>query len=188
MRSTNIWQRPNSRDREATAMRPSSMFWPGLAIAAGATVLDQASKWWIVEVVMQPPQKIEITSFFNLVMGWNRGVSFGLFNSGSQLNAWLLPLIALVILVVMVFWLCRVQRPMVGVAIGFIIGGALGNLIDRGRFGAVADFLQLHLERYGCPFGTSYCYWPAFNLADTMITVGAAMILVDALFDRRKTD
>jgi signal peptidase II len=163
------------------------MFWPGLAIAAGATVLDQASKWWIVEVVMQPPRKIEITSFFNLVMGWNRGVSFGLFSSGAGLNAWLLPLIALVIVAVMGFWLSRVQRTVVGFGIGLIIGGAVGNVVDRGRFGAVADFLQLHLEGFGCPLGTSLCYWPAFNLADAAITVGAAMILVDALFERRKT-
>ena len=156
-------------------MRLSRAFLPGLAIAAVIVVLDQLSKWWVVEVVMNPPRTIEVTSFFNLVMGWNRGVSFGLFNTGSAVTEWLLPAVAAVIIIVLTVWLSRVDRLLLGAALGSIIGGALGNVIDRLRYGAVADFLDVHAMGY---------HWPAFNLADTMITVGAAVLIIDSLFVR----
>ena len=156
-------------------MTPSRAFLPGLAIAAVIVVLDQLSKWWVVEVVMNPPRTIEVTPFFNLVMGWNRGVSFGLFNTGSAMAVWLLPALAAAIVVVLTVWLSRVDRLLLGAALGSIIGGAVGNVIDRLRYGAVADFLDVHAMGY---------HWPAFNLADTMITVGAAVLIFDSLFVR----
>jgi signal peptidase II len=156
-------------------MTLSRAFLPGLAIAAVIVVLDQLSKWWVVEVVMKPPRTIEITPFFNLVMGWNKGVSFGLFNTDSPLTVWLLPAVAGVIVVVLAVWLTRVDRLLLGAALGFIVGGAIGNIIDRLRFGAVADFLDVHAMGY---------HWPAFNIADTMITVGAAVLIFDSLFVR----
>ncbi|MCW5699742.1 MAG: signal peptidase II [Rhodospirillales bacterium] len=165
-------------------MRVPPSFLIGLAVALVVVVLDQASKWWIVEEVMQPPRHLEVTSYFNLVMGWNRGVSFGLFNTVSPLNAWVLTGAAVAIVAVLLVWLYRTNRLFFAVAIGFVVGGAIGNVIDRVRYGAVADFLQLHLEAFGCPLGRSYCYWPAFNLADTMITIGAFMIVLDTLFTR----
>lgn len=172
----------------ADAVRPSRRFWAGIAIALVIAVLDQASKWWILERVMQPPRRIEITSFFNLVMGWNRGISFGLFNTDSPWNAWVLTAVAIVIAAVLLVWLYRGPRLLVAVAIGLIVGGAIGNVVDRLRFQAVADFLQLHLEAWGCPLGRSWCYWPAFNIADSAITVGAVMIVADALFTRTQND
>ena len=156
-------------------MKLSRAFLPGLAIAAVIVVLDQLSKWWVVEVVMNPPRTIEVTPFFNLVMGWNRGVSFGLFNTGSAVTVWLLPALAVAIVVVLAVWLSRVDRLLLGAALGSIIGGAVGNVIDRLRYGAVADFLDVHAMGY---------HWPAFNLADTMITVGAAVLIFDSLFVR----
>jgi len=156
-------------------MRHSRAFLPGLAIAAAIVILDQLSKWYVVEVVMNPPRSIEITPFFNLVMGWNRGVSFGLFNSGSAVTGWLLPVLAATIVVVLAVWLSRVDRLLLGAALGSIIGGAVGNVIDRLRYGAVADFLDVHAMGY---------HWPAFNLADTMITVGAVVLILDSLFVR----
>lgn len=156
-------------------MRHSRAFLPGLAIAAAIVILDQLSKWYVVEVVMNPPRSIEVTPFFNLVMGWNRGVSFGLFNSGSAVTGWLLPVLAATIIVVLAVWLSRVDRLLLGAALGSIIGGAIGNVIDRLRFGAVADFLDVHAMGY---------HWPAFNLADTMITVGAVVLIFDSLFVR----
>ena len=156
-------------------MKFSRAFLPGLGIAAVIVVLDQISKWYVVDVVMNPPRTIEITPFFNLVMGWNRGISFGLFNTDSPVTIWLLPAVAGVIVVVLAVWLSRVDRLLLGAALGFIVGGAIGNIIDRLRFGAVADFLDVHAMGL---------HWPAFNIADTMITVGAAVLIFDSLFVR----
>ncbi len=150
----------------------------GFLIAGGVFVVDQASKWWIVETVMKPPRLIEVAPFFNLVMGWNRGVSFGLLSSHAEAAAWGLVALALAISAGLVYWLARVEKRFLALAIGLVIGGALGNVIDRIRYGAVADFLDFHAFGY---------HWPAFNAADTAISVGAALIVVDALFDDAKS-
>jgi signal peptidase II len=147
----------------------------GLGLAAIIVALDQLTKWWIVETVMRPPRVIEITPFFNLVMGWNRGISFGFFNNDSPLNSWVLPLVTFLIICFLVVWLARAGYVLVGMALGLIIGGALGNLIDRLRYGAVADFLDVHAFGY---------HWPAFNVADSAITVGAGILIWDSLFAR----
>ena len=159
-------------------MKPSEAFLPGLSIAAVVAVLDQLSKWWIVNVVMNPPRTIEITPFFNLVMGWNKGVSFGLFNNDSSVTAWVLPGVAIVIVGVLTAWLFRVDRLLLGGALGSIIGGAVGNIVDRLQYGAVADFLDFHVMGF---------HWPAFNLADSMITVGAVVLILDSLFVRTES-
>ncbi len=154
----------------------------GLQIAVIVLVLDQISKWWIVSTVMQPPRIIPVSSFFNLVMGWNRGVSFGLFNSDSPLNDWVLPLVALVIVGFLLVWLFRAEKPLLAMALGSVIGGALGNVIDRFHYGSVADFLDLHLGGY---------HWPAFNVADAGISIGAVILVADSLFsgaDRNKLE
>ena len=154
----------------------------GLLLAVCIMVLDQITKWWIVFSVMQPPRVIPITPFFNLVMGWNRGVSFGLFNSDSPLNDWLLPLIALVIIGFLLVWLVRSESLLMALALGSVIGGAIGNVIDRFHFGAVADFLDLHMAGY---------HFPAFNVADSGISIGAIILVVDSLFsspDKNKLD
>ncbi len=149
----------------------------GLAIAVGVLALDQLTKWWILSVVMQPPRLIEVTPFFNLVLVWNRGISFGLFNNSSAWNAVILSAVALAITVALIVWLWRVSQPLLAAAIGLIIGGAVGNIIDRVRFGAVCDFLDVHAFGY---------HWPAFNVADAAITVGAIAILYDALVRPRQ--
>ncbi|MBT3360811.1 MAG: signal peptidase II [Rhodospirillales bacterium] len=145
----------------------------GMGVALLIFGLDQATKWWIVESVMVPPQMISVTPFFNLVMGWNRGVSFGLFNQDSPYNVLVLTAVALIIVVALVFWLRKAERQLVVVAIGMVIGGAIGNVVDRLRFGAVADFLDFHIAGY---------HWPAFNVADSGITIGAGLLVLDALF------
>jgi signal peptidase II len=137
--------------------------------------LDQATKWWILESVMQPPRVMPVTPFFNLVMVWNRGVSFGMFNQDSAYNAWIFTALALAISAVLVVWMWRADNRLIGVAIGLIVGGALGNAVDRLRFGAVADFLDFHVMGY---------HWPAFNVADAGISIGAVLLLADALFSR----
>ena len=156
-------------------MRSSNGLRLGLVVAALLILFDQATKWWIMAVVMQPPRIIPVTPFFNLVMVWNRGISFGLFDGDSPVNAWLLPIVALAIVVVLVVWLRRVQGTWLASAIGLVIGGALGNVVDRLRFGEVADFLDFHVAGY---------HWFAFNLADGGITVGVTMLVLDSLFMR----
>ena len=148
----------------------------GLIVAAVAIAADQLTKWWIVGVVMQPPRVITITPFFDLVMGWNRGISFGLFSEHAEWNRWVLPAVAAIIVAVLLTWLWRETERYTALALGAIVGGALGNLIDRFvHDGAVADFIQVHAGPY---------YWPAFNLADSAISVGAAMLVWHALFAR----
>ncbi len=151
----------------------STHFRNGLIVSAAVLALDQVTKWWIVFTVMQPPRIIEVTPFFNLVMGWNYGISFGFLNSVPALAQWLLPMVVVVITAALGVWLYRTDRLRPALALGLIIGGALGNLIDRLRFGAVADFLDFHA------FGV---HWPAFNAADSAITVGAVVLILDSLF------
>ena len=151
----------------------STHFRKGLMVLALVLAADQITKWWILSTVMQPPRVIPVTPFFNLVLGWNRGVSFGILNSESPLSAWLLPLAVIAIIAVLGVWLYRADRLRVAAAIGLILGGAIGNLVDRLRFGAVADFLDFHAAGF---------HWPAFNLADSGITVGAIVLILDSLF------
>lgn len=142
-------------------------------IALGLTlVLDQLSKWWILTVTMVPPQIIPVTDFFNLVLVLNRGVSFGIFGDGADWVPWALTAFALGLSVVLSVWLWRAQNRILGLGLGLIIGGALGNVIDRVRFGAVVDFLDIHVAGW---------HWPAFNIADAGITVGVVFLLLDSL-------
>ncbi|MBC8337656.1 MAG: signal peptidase II [Alphaproteobacteria bacterium] len=148
-------------------------FWKGWAAAGLIVVFDQVTKWWMVFHVMNPPRVIEVTPFFNLVMGWNYGVSFGMLTSAPEIGVWILPVVTALITLALAVWLYRAEglRPAFG--LGLVIGGALGNLIDRIRFGAVADFLDFHASGY---------HWPAFNVADSAITLGAVVLVLDALF------
>jgi signal peptidase II len=148
----------------------------GLGLAAVVLVLDQATKWWMLEVVgiaLRPP--IEVTPFFNLVMVWNRGVSFGLFAHEAEVMPYVLSGVAVAISVALFVWLARAERRWIAAAIGLVVGGAVGNVIDRLRFGAVADFFDLHVAGW---------HWPAFNVADAAIVVGVGMILLDGFATR----
>ena len=158
----------------ALARRRAGQIGRGLACALLIVVFDQASKWVIVALVMDPPRIIEVLPFFNLVMVWNKGASFGLFG-GLAFSDWLLSGLAAAIVIALLFWLRATQGWFFAIAIGLVIGGAIGNLIDRVRFGAVADFLDVHAAGW---------HWPAFNVADSAITVGVAMMLLDGLIRR----
>lgn len=147
----------------------------GLALAAVILALDQASKWWILDLLGVPPHPIVVTSFFNLVLTWNQGVSFGLFGGGA-VPPLVLSLLSILIVGFLVGWLRKAQLTLTKVAIGSVIGGAIGNVIDRFIHGAVVDFLDVHIGEY---------HWPAFNVADSAIVVGVAMLLLESLFVRR---
>jgi signal peptidase II len=145
----------------------------GATLALATLALDQASKWWIITDVMNPPTMITVTPFFNLVLGLNTGVSFGMFGGGADFGRWMLSGLALTIAAALAVWLWRVHKPWLSAALGMIIGGAIGNVIDRIRVGAVVDFLDFHAAGY---------HWPAFNVADMGITVGATILIIDSFF------
>ncbi len=153
----------------------------GLGVASAATVLDQSSKWLLLpayrDVVGLSQGPVEVTPFFDLVMAWNRGVSFGLLQHDSPTLPWVLSALSAAIVTGLVVWLSRVRRRPLAVALGLVIGGALSNVADRLRFGAVADFFDVHLASY---------HWPAFNFADSSIVVGGGILLLDALLARRE--
>jgi signal peptidase II len=156
-------------------MQISKHVWQGLGLAALVAALDQLSKWIIVAHVMNPPVQIEVTSFFNLVLAHNRGVSFGMFAAGSELGKWILVGLALMISGFLVRWLFQSSSPFSIIALGLILGGAVGNVIDRVLIGAVVDFLDFHA------FGT---HWPAFNVADTTIFLGAVGLIFESFFSK----
>jgi len=139
-------------------------------------VCDQVSKEWLIALLAQHHNEtIVLTSFFNLVMVWNYGVSFGMLSEpGSDVRYFLMG-VALVIVMMMSFWLYHATSRWVAAAIGLVIGGAIGNVIDRIRFGAVADFFDFHL--YGV-------HWPAFNIADASIFLGVALLIWDSVVHR----
>jgi signal peptidase II len=146
----------------------------GLVVAGLVIVLDQLSKWAMLTTLDGP---LALTPFLNLVVVWNRGVSFGMFDSAGTLGPWILSGLALAVVAALLWWLRRVEHPFAAAALGLIIGGALGNVIDRLRFGAVFDFLDVHAAGY---------HWPAFNVADSAICVGAVLLLVDGLLAPRR--
>ncbi len=147
----------------------------GLAAAILTLLVDRVSKHWLVGVMEGYPQGIEVTPFFNLVMVWNPGVSFGLFGSEGEFGRWALSILALVITGALLVWLWRAQTKLVALALGFVIGGAISNVIDRIYWGKVADFFDFHVAGYS---------WPAFNLSDSGIVIGVGLLLLDSLWPR----
>ncbi|MBI2735930.1 MAG: signal peptidase II [Rhodospirillales bacterium] len=135
---------------------------------AFALAVDFATKWMILNLVMLPPRTIEVTPFFNLVLGFNTGVSFGMFREVFLDRPLLLAAIKLAIVAGLLFWAARTPKPLETISLGLIAGGALGNVLDRMRQGAVIDFLDFHVGRW---------HWPAFNMADTMIVIGVVLLI-----------
>ena len=155
----------------------SGSFRIGVLIAALVIFADQATKSWALSYLLQHSGVVKLTSFFNLVVTFNRGISFGLLQANDS-GRWLLIATSLVIVVVLAIWLWRATGWLLPVALGAVIGGALGNVADRlGEKKAVFDFLDFHLFGY---------HWPAFNLADSAISIGVGLILIDGLFVRAR--
>jgi len=151
----------------------------GISTAVAVVALDQLSKYGVLRYFGETgcvDRRESVTSFLDLVLTCNRGMSFGLFNSGHGISVPLFSIAAIGIVAVLIWWLSRVQSEMLASAIGLIIGGALGNVIDRVRFGGVIDFLYFHLGSW---------YWPAFNLADSAICIGVVIMLFEGLLGRR---
>lgn len=153
-------------------------FTKGLLAAGLIVLLDQLSKWWILDIFRLPARGIvEVLPFFNLVMVWNRGVSFGLFAADGDMGRWALVAFTIGICGVVAVWLRRADRCLVAAALSLVLGGAIGNIIDRVRLGAVADFIQLHAAGYS---------FYVFNIADAAISIGVALLLLDAILSGRQ--
>ena len=141
-----------------------------MGLAVLIVVLDQVSKWVVLNHLMIPPKTFSVTSFFNIVLTWNRGVSFGLLSSSNPYSPWLLAAIAFSFIAVITLWIWQTETKIMALAFGLVLGGAAGNLSDRLRFGAVTDFLDFHAFGY---------HWYTFNIADTAIVIGVALILLE---------
>lgn len=146
--------------------------WIGAGCAAGALALDLATKAWAISLAPKLVSGIEVLPVFNLVLVFNRGVSFGLLSSGNPFAPYLLVALGLLIVGFLGTWLWRTESRLEGVALGTVIGGAVANIVDRARDGAVTDFLGFHLGGY---------HWPAFNLADVAIVGGALLLVLASL-------
>lgn len=156
------------------------MFGQGLLVAGVVVLLDQLTKALILALFAARPaaeRVVELSGFFDLVLTWNRGMSFGLFNNDGALNALVFTAIAAAIVIALLAWLWRVRETLLAVAIGLVIGGAIGNVIDRLVRGAVVDFLDFHVAAW---------HWPAFNLADAAICIGVGLMVIDSLLGRRE--
>jgi signal peptidase II len=149
---------------------------PGVIAALAVLALDQASKLWLLFVFdIAHRGAVKVTPFFDLVLAWNVGISFGWFQSDSQVAQIILMLIKAVAVVVLAIWMTRSRTLIATVALGLIIGGAIGNAIDRFAYGAVVDFALFHLQIGGNTFN-----WYVFNLADVAIVAGVAALLYDS--------
>ena len=144
----------------------------GLILAAITIVADQASKWLLQGMLLKQGTVEVIPGFFNLVMVWNTGISFGMLGGAGVLPPWVLSAIAVAICIALFFWLRAARSRWTASAIGLVIGGAIGNVVDRARWGAVFDFADFYIGRW---------HWPAFNVADAAIVIGVLMLLGESL-------
>jgi signal peptidase II len=146
-------------------------------LAAVVVALDQASKFWILHV-FQLPLKVTtpVAGPFHLTMVWNRGVSFGLLRADVDMTRWALVAFSIIVSVFLAVWVRRTSRRLTAVALGLVMGGAVGNVVDRIRFGAVADFIDV--SRLWFPW--------IFNVADAAITVGIVLLLLDMLLQDKQ--
>ncbi|MEM7443402.1 MAG: signal peptidase II [Pseudomonadota bacterium] len=158
----------------------------GLVTAAVVLIADQLVKWWMLVGVfgLEGPiragtfaPQTRVTDFFNLTLVWNDGISFGLL--GGEDAVWMLSGLAILVSLVLLVWLWRANGRLLVLSLGLIIGGALGNVVDRLRFGAVADFLDFHVMGY---------HFFVFNVADAAISIGVVLIVVDSFFAGARTN
>ncbi len=180
----------------AASSRRGKYFLPGLALVSGVIAADQYTKWLVMNKILRPAgvapetfahwfvtmkkigffvmlrehfKHMTLAPFLNLVMVWNQGISFGMFDTGKPKMALVFIGVSLVISLLLLMWLAMSAQAWTATALSLISGGALANVIDRVRFDAVADFIDVHYRQY---------HWPAFNLADSCIVVGAGILML----------
>lgn len=172
-----------------------------LYIAIVMIIADQISKWAVTELIIAPALKrvnvglwdwitdaparldfysTEILPFFNIVMVWNYGISFGAFNDpDGMVMPVILSAFAILLCVAFIIWMMKSDSRLQKTAIALVIGGALGNVIDRFRFGAVIDFIDIHAMGY---------HWPAFNIADSVIFIGVLLLIIHGFFFEKDSE
>jgi len=144
----------------------------GFAVAAITLILDQATKLYALFVYDLPVREpVALTPFLNLIVVWNRGISYGLFQQHTDLGRWILIVISILASIGLGFWIRRTTGRLLSASLGLIAGGAVGNVIDRLAYGAVFDFLQLHWGSWS---------WYVFNVADAAIVAGVVGLLYDS--------
>ncbi len=160
-----------------------SLFWGplstfGLSLAAITAIADQGHKWWMLKVFdIEAKGSVAVAPFLDLVMVWNRGISYGLFQQGSTWGQVILACFALAAVIGLTIWLARMTTFIGAAGAGLVMGGAVGNAIDRLVHGAVADFFSFHAWDY---------YWYVFNIADAAIVAGVVGLLYDSMFGSHK--
>ena len=155
----------------------SPLFRSGLVAAIVALVIDQASKLWLLNVYdLGHRGTVAVTPFFDLVLAWNTGISYGWFQDSGPMGQTILLAIKVIAVIVLGIWMAKSGTRLAAIGLGLIIGGAIGNAIDRLAYGAVVDFALFHLR-----IGEKTYNWYVFNLADVAIVAGVAALLYDSL-------
>ena len=151
----------------------------GLFCILSVFAIDQLSKTVLVEIIMQPPRVIYITPFLNITLGYNDGISFGLFSEVFRQRPNLLIALSSGIAILLLMWMLRSEHRIESAGLGLITGGAAGNIFDRIERGRVTDFIDFHVGVW---------HWPAFNMADAAIVTGAMLLLVASFQKSRTTE
>lgn len=172
-----------------------------LPIIVLIVALDQISKWLLLGVMETRNcrlidglphlcEPVPVLPFFDLVMVWNRGVSFGLFSSSGEGSEYILAAVNIIVAALLLIWLTRTDARLVRAALVLVIGGAIGNSIDRFVWGAVADFFDVYLTGAAGAWVAGWAgtrHWPAFNIADIAISAGVVGLIADSLFGGRES-
>lgn len=182
-------------------IRPGRYFIVAFILILVVIGADQASKWFVLESMLRTKsenpdfwtwfttrnmveffadqqekyKQVVFNPWLNFTMVWNKGISFGMFGAGQGKTPLLFIALSMIISFGLLIWLVLARTKMLFLALPLIIGGAIGNVIDRVRFGAVADFIDVHIgDRH----------WPAFNIADACVCIGAFLLILDTIFDK----
>lgn len=144
----------------------------GFSAALITLVLDQATKLYTLFVYDLPlKEPVEFAPFINLIVVWNRGISYGLFQQDGDMGRWVLIVVSILASIGLSLWIRRTKARLLAVSLGLIVGGAIGNVIDRLAYGAVFDFIQFHVGNWS---------WYVFNIADAAIVAGVIGLLYDS--------
>ena len=177
---SDIEKSANSERHESSSLflRALSNPWLGFLLAAVVIWVDQYTKA-LASAELQYRVPVEITSWFDLMLAHNTGAAFSFLATAGGWQRWFLAGVALAVSLVVAVWLTRLKRSelMLGIALGLVLGGGLGNLIDRVSLGYVVDFISWHYNDW---------YWPAFNIADSAICVGAVLLVWDSFFAKTR--
>ena len=151
----------------------SSVRWIGCGAALLAIAADQASKLWLLHIFdIAARQPVALAPWLDLILAWNRGISYSLLTAETDVGRWLLIAGTVAATALLGVWLARARSRLAGLALGLLIGGALGNVVDRVLYGAVVDFVYFHIGSFR---------WYVFNGADSAIVIGVALLLLDLL-------